>query len=105
MRNAMLTIHAANDGVVRVVGEVDAATAPELLRHLEDDPSVRVLDLEHVTFFDSSGLKVLAIVNRSRDGADPLTLHAPSDCVRRVLQIAGMTEWFRISTEPADAAE
>jgi anti-anti-sigma factor len=100
-----LTVHDAGGGVLVLAGEVDAATAPELQRHLDNDPLVRVLDMQHVSFIDSSGLKVLLIANRNRSAADRITLRAPSARVRRVLQVAGLTDWLGIASEPSDPPE
>jgi anti-anti-sigma factor len=100
-----LTIHDAGGGVVHLVGEIDAATAPKLDRCLEHDPRIRVVDMSQVTFIDSSGLKVLAIANRSRDASDRITLRAPSRAVRRVLEIAGMAEWLGVPPEVSDPPE
>ena len=100
-----LTIHDAGDGVVHLVGEIDAATAPKLDRCLEHEPRIRVIDMAQVTFMDSSGLKVLVIANRSRDASDRITLQAPSAAVRRVLDIAGIAEWLGLAPDPSDPPE
>ena len=97
-----LTIHDAGGGVVHLVGEIDAATAPKLHRCLEHDPRVRVLDMAQVTFMDSSGLKVLVVANRAREASDRITLRAPSSAVRRVVDIAGMAEWLGLAPDPSD---
>jgi anti-anti-sigma factor len=105
MRKDMLDIQDAHDGVVRLEGEIDAATAPALLRRLEAEPVVRVLDMERVTFLDSSGLKVLTIANRSRDSDGPLMLRAPSASVRRLLDIAGLADTFGIADQATGSAD
>jgi anti-sigma B factor antagonist len=97
--HSRLTIHDAGDGVVELVGEIDAATAPKLDRCLEHDPRIRVVDMSQVTFMDSSGLKVLAITNHSREASERLTLRAPSAAVRRVVAIAGMAELLGLAPE------
>jgi anti-anti-sigma factor len=98
-QHSRLTIHDAADGVVHLVGEIDAATAPKLDRCLQHDPRIRVLDMTQVTFLDSSGLKVLAIANRSREASDRITLRAASAAVRRVVNIAGMAELLGLAPE------
>jgi anti-anti-sigma factor len=105
MRNDMLTIQDAHDGVVRLEGEIDAATAPALQRRLEAHPLVHVLDMERVTFLDSSGLKVLAIANRARNPDGPLMLRAPSPSVRRLLDIAGLADTFGIADQTSGTTE
>ena len=103
--HSRLTIHDAGDGVVHLVGEIDVATAPRLDRCLQHDPRIRVVDMSQVTFMDSSGLKVLAIANRSRDASDRITLRAPSAAVRRVVDISGMAEWLGLAPDPSDPPE
>jgi anti-sigma B factor antagonist len=100
-----LTIHDAGGGVLVLVGEIDAATAPELRRHLDDDPRVTVLDMRDVSFMDSSGLKVVLFANRGRAPADRITLRDPSARVRRVLQVAGLTDSLGTAANPSDAPE
>jgi anti-anti-sigma factor len=91
-----LTIEDLGDGVVRLIGEVDMATAPTLQRHLEIVPTATVLDVRDVTFIDSSGLSVLVRANRDRPSTQPLTLRSPASSICRVLEITGLIELFRI---------
>ena len=60
-----LSIHDDGEGVLRLVGEIDLATAPELQRHLRDNPAVKVIDMRHVTFIDCRGISVLVLANRT----------------------------------------
>jgi anti-anti-sigma factor len=82
------------DGVLHVAGEIDAATAPELRRRLGAAPVVSVLDMRDVTFLDSSGITALLLADDERDGAEHLTVRAPSVQVRRVLELTGLVERF-----------
>lgn len=75
--------------VLRVSGELDAVSAPQLGRHLEsldlaDDQVVR-LDLGAVTFIDSSGLRELVAPERG-----VVEVSAASPVVRRILEITGL---------------
>lgn len=91
----------SEDGVrvVRAVGELDASTAA-LLRAAVDDgfndgASSVVLDLEGVSFIDSSGLSVLIhAYKEAKDRDGELTLRAPSAAVVRLLDMTGQTERF-----------
>jgi anti-sigma B factor antagonist len=81
-------------GVVRVVGEIDLATAPQLrtlLGELIDAGAAQVvLDCSGLEFLDSSGIGVL-VAARSRLGDDgALVLVAPPAHVRKVLDITGV---------------
>jgi anti-anti-sigma factor len=95
-----LVVHDAGDGVLRLDGEIDAATAPQLHRRVGDEPTVRVLDMRHVTFIDASSLGVLLLANRDRNVADRVTLQAPTAAVCRVLEPARLTALFCIETRP-----
>jgi len=84
--------------VLRAVGEVDIASAPELEDSVNRALTLHrplVLDLERISFMDASGLRVLALANRLAEkmGA-PLTLLRPSRQVLRVLAITGMLDTF-----------
>lgn len=81
--------------VVTVVGVVDASTLTEVSTVLTDaqrDGRIVYVDLSEVTFMDSRGLGALIAANeRAREGAAAIRLHAPSDAVRRLLTISGVT--------------
>jgi anti-anti-sigma factor len=95
----MLEVYEQLNETLRLVGELDAATAPHLQRRLEEHRSVTRLDLRDVTFVDSSGLRVLLLASRA-SGADGLILLEPSGHVRRVLEMTGLVDAFRIQSEP-----
>jgi anti-anti-sigma factor len=83
---------------VRARGEIDMETAPRVRAALieagQDGRDVR-LHLEGVTFMDSSGIRVLVEAQRAL-APRPLVLVAPSDGVRRVLGITGLTARFPV---------
>jgi len=93
-----LEISELGPAAIGVSGEVDAHSAPELAEHLAalpaDGSDVRV-DLSSVPFMDSSGLRVL-IEAHQRIGATGhrLVLTASSDAVKRLLDVAGLTDHF-----------
>jgi anti-sigma B factor antagonist len=75
-------------------GELDIATAPgleQLLTELERDRwATVVLDLRHLSFIDSSGIRALLTANRriGRQGGRLVVRH-PARCVRRTLAAIG----------------
>lgn len=83
--------------VVRVGGEVDIATAPQLQavfdEVLEASPDSVLVELDDVTFLDSSGIRALVIAKRrlSEVGAS-FVIDGMSEAVKHVLEIAGMLE-------------
>ena len=91
----MLEVYEQLNETLRLVGELDAATAPHLQHRLEEHRGVTRLDLRDVTFIDSSGLRVLLLASRA-SGADGLALLEPSGHVRRVLEMTGLVDAFRI---------
>jgi len=88
------------DGVqVRIVGELDLATGPELIRVLEtldgDGYERLLLDLDGVQFIDSTGLSVIGGAHRSaaRNG-HRLTIRCSSHQVLRLFELTGMLDYL-----------
>ncbi len=82
--------------MVLISGKVDLATCPQLRNMLADlvDQGVYhlIVDLEQVTFLDSSGIGVLlSVLRRIREHGGSIHLTAPSPHVRRVLELTGIT--------------
>lgn len=87
--------------VVRVAGELDFLTAPRLrsalLEVFGSGPGDVVVDLTGTTFMDSIGMSVL-IQAAQRLRAEQATLELrPSDEVRKVLEVAGVSPLFRFA--------
>lgn len=96
---------------VRVIGELDVAASPllrEALVELVDGQGSLsvVLDLQEMTFIDSTGIGVLVGALRSLRGkGGALVLANPRPMAIRVLEIAGLTQIFDIrldEPEPVD---
>jgi anti-anti-sigma factor len=86
-----------SDGVFTLRGELDMATADQLSEIVEGSTGTLVLDLEGVTFINSSGLQaVLTAQKAARKRGAELVLRRPSRVVHRVLELASMTETFVI---------
>jgi anti-sigma B factor antagonist len=86
-------------GVRRVtpVGELDLATSPRLESEVERTVSSGaaqvVVDVSQVSFLDSTGLRMfLALHERAQTEGWVLTLAAPSEAVRSILEITGSSE-------------
>jgi anti-sigma B factor antagonist len=89
--------------VLSVVGDVDLATAPKLVDAAapwaESGALVR-LDLDGVTFLDSTGVGALLQIRQTALGAGgQLELVNLSASVQRVLEITGLTLLLTSSTE------
>ena len=97
----LATERAGTRAVVSVKGELDAYSAPgleeEVTALLADDVADLVFDLSETKFLDSSGLRAILTAQRrlaDRDGK--LALRAPSEPVRRLLDITGLTDHFAV---------
>jgi anti-sigma B factor antagonist len=83
--------------VLRVTGEIDMGTAPELSGAVEDALAAGALelwiDLSETAFMDSSGLHVLLEARRTTDRLNRrLAIICPGGPVRRVIELAGMLD-------------
>ncbi|MEK8170498.1 STAS domain-containing protein [Streptomyces sp. M19] len=100
MLDAPLTVGVTTTGpdvaAVTVKGELDAESGrllhQELSRQIAAGRRHLVLDLADVPFMDSSGLSiVIRTHNAVRDLAGSLRLAAPTDVVRRLLDLTGIS--------------
>ncbi len=86
--------HDADTRTIALFGELDLATAPTLMRELEDaeaaDAGVIVLDLRELDFIDSTGLKLIVGVHR-RGRGQLLVLSGP-ERVQRPFELCGLLE-------------
>jgi anti-anti-sigma factor len=97
--------------VVRVQGEVDAATAPrmgETVNRLLGRKRRVVLDLQKVDFMDLHGLAVvIRATRRARNEGGSFAIARPAPCVRRLVDLVHAESEVRIlpdGTDPLQAA-
>jgi len=97
--------------VVRVQGEVDAATASRMgdaVNRLLDDGERVVLDLERVDFMDLHGLAVIVrATRRARSDGGSFAIARPAACVQRLVRLVHAEAEVRIlpdGTDPRSAA-
>ena len=95
----------ATGPVLRVEGELDFGTAPELrqvVTGLVLAPGQRlVLDLEHLAFCDSSGITAFIVARNhaTAAGADVALVAVPGP-VLRVLRVTGLDQVFSLEPGP-----
>lgn len=94
---ALTLAHAPSGLIVRVVGEIDMATAPELGKAIAAAVGRTrriVVDLSQVSFLDSSALNTLVGCQRAAAARQiQLRVVSPADrAVRRVFEIAHLIE-------------
>ena len=87
--------------VLSISGELDLATAPLLQEHLleaaQTDLSEVVVDLEHATYIDSSGLGVLVSAhNRLMARGGSLVICSPTPRSMKLFEIAGLSSYLNI---------
>jgi anti-sigma B factor antagonist len=86
-------------GRLKLTGELDAHSAPEIRERLhaliDESPTLVVVDLERVTFLDSTILGVLVGgLRRMREGGGELQLVFPHQPARRIFEFTGLERVF-----------
>jgi anti-sigma B factor antagonist len=87
--------------VVALCGELDLFDTSDVASHLiaavaEYGPSI-IVDLAGLKFIDACGLGVLVrVLRRTRESGGDLSLAAPQQQVRRVLEITGLIDVFSV---------
>lgn len=94
--------------VIRVVGRVDAATAPQfearLHEHIHGAHNWLVLEMDATDYMSSAAVRALISTQKALRGkGGGVVLAQPSDRVKEIIQIAGMEALFPIhaTTEAA----
>jgi anti-anti-sigma factor len=86
--------------VVRATGEIDMSTVNVLRRELDTaraEDATTLLDLSGVTFIDSTGLHLLLDASHSSAVSDwGFFVVGPSEAVRRVLDVSGISDLIMI---------
>lgn len=96
--------HENNVMVLEIKGEVDASTAQEMGKslkgHLAQGQQRIVIDLSEMTFISSPGIRELLYTHReAQQLGGELRIAAPTDRVRRILEISGVNLLIKISEE------
>ncbi len=97
----MLTLEDGADGIVHIVGRLDAAQAPAAQAHLDRLAGVVVLDCKRLDYISSAGLgALLKTQKRLLASAGKLRLTGVGAHIRDVFAYSGFDQIFEI--EPAD---
>lgn len=95
------------DGVtiVQINGEINISTSPSLKKIFEKEASKKiVVDLEKVSYIDSSGLATLVeVLKRARSQGGALGLAGMSDKVRSLFEITKLDKLFSIFPNQQEA--
>ena len=95
--------------IMSVEGEVDVYTAPRLkealVEAIEGGCVDLVVDLDSVSFIDSSGLGVLVgALRRTKERSGSLRLVCTRDAVLKIFRITGLDKVFPIFSTVGDAS-
>ena len=96
---------------IKLVGEVDLATAPQLNEALANiwTESEVLLELSDLTFMDSSGVSEILAFAKSRNGAGPLVMVNPPAAIERLFELTCLEQHpkveMRHTRSQADAVE
>jgi anti-sigma B factor antagonist len=95
--------------VLSLAGELDLYNAEEvraaLLEACAGEPAVLVVDLEGVTFIDSTALGVLIEARSRMTERNGFRLAAPGLETRRALEVSGLDRHFLVYDSVAEALE
>ena len=95
--------------VVSFAGELDLYNAEEvrapLLEALAAEPQLLVVNLEEVTFIDSTALGVLIEARSRMADRNGFRLAAPGLEARRALEVSGLDRHFQVHDTVAEALE
>jgi anti-sigma B factor antagonist len=100
-----VTVEPLDDAsLVRVAGEIDLSTVPELRRELDAaraEGATVLLDLSDVTFIDSTGLHLLLEASRDSAGSEwGFFIVRPSHVVQRLIAVSRTADLLTI-VDPA----
>ena len=104
----MESVSTGDCAVLRVAGEIDLYTAPELrervIRLIDDGIRHVIADLRDVDFLDSTGLGALVgSLKRLRLREGSLELVTSGGRVQQIFQITGLTRAFALHSSVPDA--
>jgi anti-sigma B factor antagonist len=86
------------DGVIEVVGEIDASTAGQLSQAIDELDGDVVIDVAGVSFIDSSGIRALIGAQQALEAqSSVLTIRNPSPAVLRLFQLSSLEEFFNLA--------
>jgi anti-sigma B factor antagonist len=101
---AVLDVRHVGAATVAVAGEIDASTVHRLESALDGLGAHPVIRCTGCSFIDSAGVTaLLRLRRRVMEIGGTVTLADPSPAVRRVLEVAGLVDVFRVVDAPTEA--
>ena len=97
---APLLVHLERPNGVRLVGELDVATVPDVWARLGAQDGDIELDCAGLTFIDAAGLRLFVEVHAAcRARGAKLSIVRPSPCVVWLLELTGLDGDLDVQTE------
>ena len=101
-------VETPTSAVVRVAGELDLASTPEVeeaLHRLATQKKLVTLDLRGLVFMDSTGLRLMIEIDAlARQDGFHFEIVRGNDLIHRIFQMSGVEEHLTIVDEPAVSA-
>jgi anti-sigma B factor antagonist len=102
IRTAPFAAHVSSDeerALVRLIGELDVAVAPQAMQAIAQAelqrPAILELDLSTLAFIDSTGLRLmLSTRQRALEAERRLLLRRGPDAVQRVFEVTALADRF-----------
>ena len=93
--------------ILEVSGEINITSSPELKKCFEKNPGKKmVVDLEKVTYIDSSGLATLVeMLKKTKSQGGSLGLYGMSEKVKSLFEITKLDRLFSVFQNQQDAIE
>ena len=94
-------------GIMLVLrGELDlrtASVAEEALADTERSRELVALDLRHLSFMDSTGLRLIVVAEqRARQSGHRLVIVQGPPWVQRLFEVTGIDKWLDVRSDPSD---
>ena len=94
--------------IVDIEGEVDVYTSMELKKELnsliDNENKLLIINLDKVTYMDSSGLGILvAILKRIKREEGNLRILKLTPSIRKIFELTRLTKFFEIFDDEAEA--
>jgi len=104
------TEHQGSVCTIKLAGEVDVYTAPQLKEELvaliQGGCTRLIVDMDLVNFIDSSGLGVLvSALRRVREKDGAVRIVCTRDSILKIFRITGLDKVFPIFSDAAEASE
>ena len=103
------TLETESELTIKLAGELDSGTSPKLFERFEQalassDGRELVIDLDEVSFIDSSGLRALILIERrAEEERIALAIAPPPAAVTELLRVTGLADRIPLTPRAGDA--